>query len=116
MYGTNVFRRIVSRVGNTTLSSALGIDIHDCTSGFKCYKTEVINHILPRLRSKGYDIQVETLYWALKSGFKVTEVPINFRGRSKGESKINPYEIARCLSLFNNCSEGRITTNSKNRL
>ena len=112
VYGTSVLRRFVSYVGNISVSSLLGMNVLDCTSGFKCYKTDVIKCLVPCLKSKGFDIQIELLYRAIIAGYTVNEVPIVFRNRSLGKSKINPYEIAKCLSVFKNCSKGRIISNS----
>lgn len=67
-----------------------GIDIHDTTAGFKCYRREVLETIpLDEIRFKGYAFQIEMKYTAYKCGFKIKEVPVIFINRELGESKMN---------------------------
>jgi dolichol-phosphate mannosyltransferase len=69
----------------------LGVPIRDLTGGFKCFRREVLEAIdLTRVRSQGYAFQVELTYRALERGFAVTEVPIVFRDRRLGRSKMSP--------------------------
>jgi dolichol-phosphate mannosyltransferase len=83
-------RRAVSRGGSGYARRALGIGIRDLTGGFKVFHPEVLAAIdLPSLASLGYAFQVETTYRALRRGFRVVEVPITFRDRRVGESKMS---------------------------
>jgi dolichol-phosphate mannosyltransferase len=83
-------RRAISRGGSAYARAALGVEIHDLTGGFKVFHPEVLEAIdLPSLESLGYAFQVETTYRALRRGFRVTEVPITFRDRRVGESKMS---------------------------
>ena len=83
-------RRFVSRGGCWYARRVLGIGIRDLTGGFKCFRREVLEAIdLPTVRSKGYAFQVELTYRALLAGFTVVEVPIVFRDRRHGRSKMN---------------------------
>ena len=83
-------RRIVSRGGCIYARLILGVPIHDLTGGFKCYRRKVLEEIrLERISSKGYAFQIETTYRALKAGFRVVEVPIVFREREVGGSKMS---------------------------
>jgi len=83
-------RRAISRGGSRYARAALGLDIHDLTGGFKVFHPEVLEAIdLPSLASLGYAFQVETTYRALRRGFRVAEVPIIFRDRRVGESKMS---------------------------
>jgi dolichol-phosphate mannosyltransferase len=68
----------------------LGIDIHDTTAGFECYRREVLETIeLVKIRSKGYAFQIAMKYTAHKCGFKIQEVPIIFVNRVLGTSKMS---------------------------
>jgi dolichol-phosphate mannosyltransferase len=88
-------RRFVSRGGCLYAQAVLGVPVRDLTGGFKCFRSEVLEAIdLPTVRSKGYAFQVELTYRALHAGFKVAEVPITFRDREHGRSKMN-WRIAR---------------------
>jgi dolichol-phosphate mannosyltransferase len=68
----------------------LSVDVRDLTGGFKCFRREVLEAIdLPTVRSKGYAFQVELTYRALRRGFRVVEIPITFRERRLGRSKMS---------------------------
>jgi dolichol-phosphate mannosyltransferase len=83
-------RRVVSRGGCLYAQGVLGLRIRDLTGGFKCFRREVLEAIdLPSVRSRGYAFQVELTYRALHAGFRVVEVPITFRERELGRSKMS---------------------------
>ena len=83
-------RRIISRGGSRYAQAVLGIPVHDLTGGFKCFRAEVLEAIdLPTVRSRGYAFQVELTYRAVQRGFRVVEVPITFRDREVGTSKMS---------------------------
>ncbi len=68
-----------------------GMKIMDATAGFKCYKINVLKTIdLDKIKFIGYAFQVEMKFTTWKHGFKITEVPIIFTDRTKGESKMSP--------------------------
>jgi dolichol-phosphate mannosyltransferase len=82
-------RRGVSRLGSVYSRAALGIGIHDLTGGFKVFRRPVLEAIdLDSLTALGYAFQVETTFRAVRRGFKVVEVPIVFRDRRVGQSKM----------------------------
>ena len=82
-------RRAVSRWGSAYARAALGIDVHDLTGGFKVFRRAVLEAIdLDSLESLGYAFQVETTFRAIRGGFLVVEVPIVFRDRRVGASKM----------------------------
>jgi dolichol-phosphate mannosyltransferase len=82
-------RRAVSRWGSAYARTALGIDVHDLTGGFKVFRRAVLEAIeLDSLGSLGYAFQVETTFRAIRGGFRVVEVPIVFRDRRVGASKM----------------------------
>jgi dolichol-phosphate mannosyltransferase len=85
-----VVRRIVSRGGSLYARLVLGLPVHDLTGGFKCFRAEVLEGIdLPTVRAHGYAFQVELTNRAVRRGFRVVEVPITFRDRLRGESKMS---------------------------
>src|SRR5688500_6569858 len=64
-------RRAVSRAGALYARALLGLPVQDPTSGFKCYRREVLEGIdLDRIASKGYAFQIETVYRAVRAGFR----------------------------------------------
>ncbi|TMK68595.1 MAG: polyprenol monophosphomannose synthase [Actinobacteria bacterium] len=82
-------RRAISRWGSAYARAALGIGIRDLTGGFKVFHRTVLEAIdLPSLVSLGYAFQVETTFRAIRAGFTVVEVPIIFRDRRVGRSKM----------------------------
>jgi len=67
-----------------------GLDIKDCTSGFKCFRAEALGAIdLEKVRSDGYSFQIEMNYRCVELGLRVTEVPIIFIDRHAGTSKMS---------------------------
>ncbi|HEX7293524.1 MAG TPA: polyprenol monophosphomannose synthase [Solirubrobacterales bacterium] len=83
-------RRAISRGGSAYARLILGIDVRDVTGGFKCFRREVLEAIdLDSIEARGYAFQVEMTYRALQRGFEVAEVPIVFRDRRAGDSKMD---------------------------
>jgi dolichol-phosphate mannosyltransferase len=83
-------RRIISRGGSIYARLVLGLGLQDLTGGFKCFRREVLEAIdLSTVRSHGYAFQVELTYRAVRAGFRVVEVPIVFRDRRLGHSKMS---------------------------
>jgi dolichol-phosphate mannosyltransferase len=88
--GWGVVRRIVSAGGCLYARLLLGVPTRDLTGGFKCFRRRVLETIdLEAIASKGYAFQIELTYRALRSGFRVVEVPIRFRDRTRGKSKMS---------------------------
>jgi dolichol-phosphate mannosyltransferase len=85
-----LLRQFVSRGGSWYARVVLGLQVRDLTGGFKCFRREVLEAIdLPTVRSQGYAFQVELTYRAALNGFRVVEVPITFRDRQLGHSKMS---------------------------
>jgi dolichol-phosphate mannosyltransferase len=83
-------RRLVSRGGSWYARKVLGLHVRDLTGGFKCFRREVLEAIdLPTVRSRGYAFQVELTHRAVRAGFRVVELPIVFRDRRLGRSKMS---------------------------
>jgi dolichol-phosphate mannosyltransferase len=91
-------RRLISRGGSAYARLVLGVGIRDLTGGFKCFRRAVLEAIdLGSVHSRGYAFQVETTYRAIKAGFRVVEVPITFRERRIGASKMNRGIVAEAI-------------------
>jgi dolichol-phosphate mannosyltransferase len=83
-------RRLVSRGGSWYAQKLLGVHVRDLTGGFKCFNRRVLEALdLDHVRSDGYGFQIELTYRAIQAGFAVREVPITFRDRRVGSSKMN---------------------------
>jgi dolichol-phosphate mannosyltransferase len=86
----SMLRRFISEGGSTYARWVLGLPVRDLTGGFKCFRREVLEAIeLDDVRSQGYAFQVELTYRAVRAGFRVVEVPIVFRDRQRGQSKMS---------------------------
>jgi dolichol-phosphate mannosyltransferase len=85
-----LLRRFISEGGSTYARWVLGLRVRDLTGGFKCFRRDVLEAIhFDGVRSRGYAFQVELTYRAVRAGFRVVEVPIVFRDRQHGESKMS---------------------------
>jgi dolichol-phosphate mannosyltransferase len=87
-------RLILSFLANTYARVITGLPLRDCTSGFCCYKREVLERInLDAVRARGYSFLVEIKFRAHRLGFKVGEVPIIFFERRSGQTKMSKADI-----------------------
>jgi dolichol-phosphate mannosyltransferase len=83
-------RRMISRGGSLYARLLLGVPVRDLTGGFKCFRREVLERLdLASVSADGYGFQIEMTYRALRAGFRVVEVPILFRDRRVGSSKMS---------------------------
>ena len=83
-------RRLLSRGGSAYARILLGVPVRDLTGGFKCFHRRVLEAIdIEHVHADGYGFQIELTYKAVKAGFTVAEVPILFRERRVGSSKMN---------------------------
>lgn len=93
-----LLRRAISRGGSAYARLVLGVAVNDLTAGFKCFRREVLEAIdLDSIRSRGYAFQVEMTYRTIQQGFEVAEVPIVFRDRRAGSSKMNRAIVAEAV-------------------
>jgi dolichol-phosphate mannosyltransferase len=84
------WRKGLSAFGNYYARTILGMNIRDCTGGFRLYRTEVLRGMpLERVKSNGYVFQVDTAYLASLLGYKFKEIPIYFADRRWGTSKMS---------------------------
>ena len=83
-------RHLLSRAGNVYARLVLGFAVKDATGGFRCYRRAVLETVdLPGVRSNGYAFQIDMTYRAWRLGFRLAEVPITFRERELGTSKMS---------------------------
>ncbi len=93
-------RRAISRIGNLYARSMLGISPRDSTSGFRCYHRRALEAIdLESVKADGYGFQVEMAYLVERNGGTVAEVPIEFRDRTLGHSKMSSRIVVEALAL-----------------
>jgi dolichol-phosphate mannosyltransferase len=86
----SLLRQSISRGGSVYAGQILSLPIADLTSGFKCFRRQVIERLdLDSIRSNGYAFQVEVNYACSLAGFRIREVPIIFPDRTRGKSKMN---------------------------
>jgi dolichol-phosphate mannosyltransferase len=94
----SALRRAISRGGSAYARLVLGVGVRDLTGGFKCFRREVLEAIdLDTISSRGYAFQIEMTYRAIQHGFDVVEVPIVFRDRQAGTSKMDRSIVAEAI-------------------
>ena len=83
-------RQILSRAGGLYARALLGSQVRDLTGGFKCFRADALRAIgLDDLAAEGYAFQVETTFRAARAGLRIEELPIVFRERRAGHSKMS---------------------------
>jgi dolichol-phosphate mannosyltransferase len=83
-------RRLISRGGGRYARTMLGLSVHDATAGFRAYHHRLLSQLdLDAVRADGYGFQVEMTYLTERAGGRIAEVPITFRDRSLGHSKMS---------------------------
>jgi dolichol-phosphate mannosyltransferase len=97
-------RRLLSQLGNLYVRLFLGSRIRDWTGGFRCFRRALLTQIdLRRVHTKGYVFQVEMAWRALRQNARVREIPIRFRNRAHGRSKLGwptIYEALKTVPLM----------------
>jgi len=93
-----LLRKANSAMANRLTRLALGARLRDCTSGFRCYRRDVLVRMDPAtLRARGYAVLEEMLFRCLRVSVEPAEHPIVFADRKAGESKINLGESVKGL-------------------
>jgi len=91
-------RRALSRGGSWYARTVLGVPVRDLTGGFKCFRRELLERLVREgFETAGFGFQVEVTYRSLRSGATVREVPIRFRDREAGESKMSSRIVIEAL-------------------
>jgi len=95
-----VGRRAISRIGCQYARVMLGLTVHDATAGFRAYHRRNLGALdLDRVRADGYGFQVEMTYLTERQHGTITEVPISFRDRTLGKSKMSSRIVIEALVL-----------------
>jgi dolichol-phosphate mannosyltransferase len=93
-------RRLVSRAGTAFARTVLTLPYRDLTGGFKAWRREALEAIRLRETSgSGYAFQIETTWWAHRRGAHIAQVPIVFRERTAGASKMSRGIVREALGL-----------------
>ncbi len=88
--GWPLHRRLLSRAGGLYAAAVLGLPMSDLTGGFKCFRAGALRAIDDELvHSRGYAFQIELTFHAARAGLEIAEVPIVFRERERGRSKMS---------------------------
>jgi dolichol-phosphate mannosyltransferase len=94
------YRLAISRGGNLFARTMLGFDVQDSTAGFRVYSRPALEQIaLDTVRAEGYGFQVEMTYRVHGAGRPIEEVPIQFRDRELGTSKMSGRIVVEAFAL-----------------
>lgn len=93
-------RRFLSRWGNRFAAGMLGLAVNDATSGFRAYRRSLLESMsYETVRAEGYGFQIEMTHRAVRGGARIIEVPILFKDRTIGESKLTHHIIGEAFAL-----------------
>ncbi|MDY6970498.1 MAG: polyprenol monophosphomannose synthase, partial [Spirochaetota bacterium] len=93
--GWNFRSLVISKLANIYISRIMLRPIWDFTSGFRCYKSKMLETInLDQIKSEGYLFQIEMIHRSFKQGFRIIELPIIFREKKNRYSKISENNIS----------------------
>jgi dolichol-phosphate mannosyltransferase len=93
-------RRLLSKWGNRYTGWALGVDVRDCTSGFRAYRTSMLAAVDPAgTTAEGYAFLTELVQRLSRASARIVEVPIVFRDRARGQSKMSGAIIVESMLL-----------------
>jgi len=104
-----LIRQLISKGGNLYARVMLGISVHDATAGFRAFRREALS-LLPygSAEASGYGFQVEMAWRASQLDLKIVEVPIAFRDRTRGESKMGLAIVGEAMWLVTVWGIGRL--------
>ena len=95
-----MLRKMVTRLAGLYVRASLGIRIRDVSSGYRCFRREVFEKVdLEDMISAGPSIVLELLYKVCLNGFRVKEVPIVFKDRRQGETKLDTITLLETLVM-----------------
>lgn len=97
--GWTLRRKATSRGANLLARAILGLRVKDATTGFRCYGPRA-RALLQTTQSDGYAFQIEAIHLSERHGLRVREVPIEFKDREVGESKLGSQEILKFLGTL----------------
>jgi dolichol-phosphate mannosyltransferase len=101
-------RKAVSFIANFLAKHVARVRTNDATSGFRAYKAPALRKLLGRVEAEGYDFQIEMTWLAERMRMRITEVPITFRKRASGQSKLGAADmVAFLLAVLRLWARGR---------
>lgn len=104
----SLLRRIITRLAGTYVRILLGLKVRDVSSGFRCFRREVLESLdLGGMVSTGPSLVLEVLYKVALGGWKICEIPIVFRDRRCGKSKLGPGTLFKTLLVVWRLRAGR---------
>lgn len=102
-------RRLISKGGNLYARVMLGISVRDATAGFRAFRSEALERLpYQTAEASGYGFQVEMAWRATQLGLDIVEVPIAFRDRTRGVSKMGLAIVAEAMWLVTVWGIGRL--------
>jgi dolichol-phosphate mannosyltransferase len=91
-------RKLLSMMASLYVRIITFMPVKDPTAGFKCYSVKVLKTLqLDKIKFIGYAFQIEMKYASYLNGFKIKEVPIIFKDREKGQSKMSSHIISEAI-------------------
>ncbi len=107
-------RELISKGGNAYAALMLGIHVKDATAGFRAFRDTTIRKVDPgACQASGYGFQIEMAWRTERAGLDITEVPIIFRDRVYGESKMNRSIAIEAILLITKWGFERLTGRSR---
>lgn len=105
----SLLRRLISRGGNLYARLMLGVPVRDATAGFRAFRASRLASLPYRTaEASGYGFQVEMAWRAHQRGLRIKEVPITFRDRTRGKSKMGPRIVLEAMWLVTLWGLGRL--------
>lgn len=106
-------RQFISRGGNLYARTMLGLPIRDATAGFRAYTADALRRLpYHGAQASGYGFQVELAWHAHQVDMKIVEIPISFRDRARGTSKMGLPIVAEAMWLVTVWGLGRLLRSS----
>jgi dolichol-phosphate mannosyltransferase len=104
-----LLRQLISRGGNLYARIMLGIPVRDATAGFRAFTAAALQRLsYSQAEASGYGFQVEMAWLAHREGLEIVEIPIAFRDRTRGNSKMGPPIVVEAMRLVTVWGIGRI--------
>ncbi|MEA3249355.1 MAG: polyprenol monophosphomannose synthase [Patescibacteria group bacterium] len=99
--GWNAYRHLMSMMAAMMTRQALGLKTMDVTAGFRCLSRRAVELLIhSEIEAMGYAFQEESLAVLERAGMTVREVPVTFRDRTAGSSKLDLSEVRGFLRMI----------------
>jgi len=106
--GWPLHRLAISRGGSWYARTMLGLDVRDVTAGYRAYRADVLREIGDRVASRGYAFQIDMTLRTARAEWRIAEVPITFREREAGTSKMSLGIVVEAMALVTRWGIGRL--------